>query len=85
MRCLSLESFYQLLYEVEERPSSWMKLTVSFVSRTSVTSVCKAMEVLKAIESTYDRHSLAIVSLSGHVYQKLASNIILTIEKAKVE
>ena len=55
-----------------------------FFFRTSVIAVCKAMEVLKAIESTFHRHSLAISSLSGHVYQKLASSIILTIEKAKV-
>ena len=52
--------------------------------RTSVIAACKSLEILKAIESTFQRHSLAIASLSGHMFQKLASNIILLVEKAKV-
>lgn len=52
--------------------------------RTSVIALCKSVEVLKALEATFHRHSLAIVSLVGHICQKLASSIILTIGKAKV-
>ena len=47
-------------------------------------ALCKSVEVLKALEATFHRHSLAIVSLVGHICQKLASSIILTIGKAKV-
>ena len=47
-------------------------------------ALCKAVEVLKAIEATFHRHSLATVSLSGHICQKLVTSLIQTIAKAKV-
>ena len=47
-------------------------------------ALCKTMEILKAVESTFHRHSLAVVSLTGHICQKLVSGLILTIGRAKV-
>lgn len=42
------------------------------------------MEAMKAIEATFHRHSLAVVSLLGHICQKLVTSIIVTIARAKV-
>ena len=56
----------------------------SFICRKSVIALCKSMEILKAVEATYHRHSLAVVSLTGHICQKLVSSLILTIGRAKV-
>ena len=47
-------------------------------------ALCKTMEILKAVEATFHRHSLAVVSLTGHICQKLVSSLILTIGRAKV-
>jgi len=58
------------------------KLSVP-LTKKSVIALCKTMEILKAVEATYHRHSLATVSLTGHICQKLMSSLILTIGRAK--
>ena len=52
--------------------------------RTSVISLCKMLELLKAIESTFERHSLRISEVCVHATQHLAYIAIANMEKAKV-
>ena len=54
------------------------------LSRTSVISLCKMLELLKAVESTFERHSLRISEVCAHATQHLAYIAIANMEKAKV-
>ena len=45
--------------------------------------LCKMIEVLKAIEHTYNRHSLAIVGVVPHLCQYISYSIISTLRKGK--
>ena len=47
-------------------------------------SLCKLLELLKAIESTFHRHSLRISEVCSHATQHLAYVAIANMEKAKV-
>ena len=46
--------------------------------------LCKLLELLKAIESTFERHSLRITEVCAHATQHLAYLAIANMEKAKV-
>ena len=47
-------------------------------------SLCKMLELLKAVESTFERHSLRISEVCAHATQHLAYIAIANMEKAKV-
>ena len=49
-----------------------------------MTSLCKMLELLKAVESTFHRHSLRISEVCAHATQHLAYVAIANMEKAKV-
>ena len=64
--------------------SNNIKHVYATIFRTSVIGLCKAAEVLKAIEATFQRHALAIGSMVSHICQNLSCNIITGIARAKV-
>ena len=53
------------------------------LTKTNVIVLCKMIELLKAVEHTYNRHSLAIVGIVPHICQYLSFSIITLIRKSK--
>ena len=52
--------------------------------RTEVVHLCKLIELLKALQHTFDRQSLRILDVIGHVTQYIAYSMIKTMLKAGV-
>ena len=46
-------------------------------------ALCKMVEILKAVEHTFNRHSLAIVGIVPHMSQHISYSILATLKKSK--
>lgn len=53
------------------------------LTKTSVIALCKMMEMLKAVEFMFNRHSLAIVTMVTHICQHLSFLVINIVGRAK--
>ena len=58
------------------------KLSVP-LTKSSVINICKMTEILKAIEHTFNRHSLYVVGVLPHICQHLVFSILTVIIKTK--